>query len=388
MNNQTSVTSIRDGAAVSAAGTTATAVVYEAPRTFSLRELPLPEVGPDDVLLEVTLCGVDGSELHMFNGELEMFNGRAPLIFGDEIVGRIAAIGEAAREERGLDMGDFVTVESRWPCPEGCRHCDRGQYFICLNNTGHRGYGSIPLAEAPSLWGGYASHVYVPRNALLYRIPPQLSERAALFACSVLANGLRWTEVSGAGPGKTVVVIGPGPQGLASVLAAVRAGSAVVSVGLERDAERLAAASSLGAAHTVAIAPGENPGETAERIRALVGEVDIVIEGAGFAPAKQLAYEVVSPLGTVTNVAVASPIEQPVNFQQMLMKEIKMLNPMSHPHTVGKSLDLAVELLENGLDVGRLVTHEFALRDAAAAIDVAANRTEESPIKVVLNPAL
>lgn len=324
----------------------------------------------------------------MFNGELEYINKCVPLIFGDEIIGRIVAIGDAAREKRGLDIGDIVTAESRWPCAEGCRNCDGGQYFICLNNPESRGFGGISVSEAPSLWGGYASHVYVPKDALLYKIPSQLSERTALFACSVLANGLRWTEVSGVGPGKTVVVIGPGPQGLACVLAAAKAGSTVVSVGLERDAERLATASSLRAAHTVAIAPGETPVETAARIRALVGQVDIVIDTAGFAPAKQLAYEVVSSLGTVTNVAVPTPLEQPVHYMKALMKELKILNPMSHPHTVGRSLEFAVELLQDGIDVGELVTHEFALRDAATAIDVAANRTKESPVKVVLNPRL
>lgn len=388
MNNPSSQTSVLAKDKTSEAKTTATAVVYEGPYTFSLQEFPIPTPGADDVLLEVTLCGVDGSELHEFNGEVEAVNQRAPIIFGDEIVGRITAIGDAAREERGLDIGDFVTVESRWPCPEGCRYCDRGQYFLCLNNKDGDGYGWTPVAKAPALWGGYATHVYVPKNALLYKIPAQLSERTALLACSVLANGLRWTEVSGAGPGKTVVVIGPGPQGLASVLTAARAGSTVVSVGLKRDAERLATATTLGAAHTVAIEDGETPTETAARIRELVGEVDIVIDVAGFAPAKQLAFEVVSKMGTVTNAAIPTPSEQPLNFLQALYKEVTILNPISHPHTVDRSLKLAVELLEDGLDVGQLITHEFSLREAEKAIAVAANRTEESPIKVVLNPSL
>jgi threonine dehydrogenase-like Zn-dependent dehydrogenase len=367
---------------------TATAVVFEGLRTFSQQTFPLPKISADDLLIEVSLCGVDGSELHMFEGELDFINAKAPLIFGDEIVGRIAAIGDAAREKRKLEIGDFVTVESRWPCAQGCRNCDRGHYFMCLNNPDMRGYGLIPVSEAPSLWGGYASHVFVPKDSLVYKIPEQLSENAALFACSVLANGMRWTEVSGVGPDKTVVVIGPGPQGLACALAAAWAGSTVVTVGLERDAERLAVASSLRSAHTVAIAAGETPSDTAARIRELVGTVDIVIDTAGFASAKQLAFEVIGALGTITNVAVPTPLEQPVNFMRLLTSEITVLNPMSHPHTVSQSLQLAVDLLADGIDVGELVTHEFSLRDAEHALAVASNRTEESPVKVVLNPRL
>lgn len=369
-------------------GSTATAVVYEGPREFSLRELPLPELGDGDLLIAVTLCGVDGSELHMFNGELALFNERAPLIFGDEIVGRVAAIGAGARRRRGLDVGDFVTVEARWPCRQGCRRCERGQYFLCANNTDNRGYGSIRLSEEPSLWGGYATHVFVPEDALVYRVPEGLPERTALFACSVLANGLRWSRVSGTGPGQNVVVVGPGPQGLACVLAAARSGATVVSVGLERDAERLTAAKRLGAEHTVAIAPADDRAGAAARVRDAVGDVDVVIETAGSGAAKKLALDVVSPLGTVTNVAVASPIEQPIDYQAILMKELRILNPMSHPHTVMDSFAFARELLADGLDVGDLVTHAFALREAAQAIEVAANRTAESPIKVVLDPAL
>jgi threonine dehydrogenase-like Zn-dependent dehydrogenase len=369
-------------------GLTATAVVFESVHKFSLQEFPLPAIGPDDLLLEVSLCGVDGSELHMFEGELDFINDKTPLIFGDEIVGRVVAIGDEAKSNRKLEIGDFITVESRWPCAQGCRNCDRGHYFMCLNNPDMRGYGIIPIAEAPSLWGGYATHVYVPKDSLVYKIPEQLSEKAALFACSVLANGKRWTDVSGVGPDKTVVVIGPGPQGLACALAAAWAGSTVVVVGLERDAERLATATSLRAAHTVAIAPGESPAETAKRIKELVGEVDIVIDTAGFASAKQLAFNVISPLGTITNVAVPTPMEQPVNFMNVLLGEVTILNPMSHPHTVLDALNLAVDLLEDGIDVGSLVTHEFSLREAKHALEVAGNRTEESPVKVVLDPRL
>lgn len=368
--------------------TSATAVVYRGAHTFTVDQIPLPVVGADDMIVEVILCGVDGSELKMFNGDIDQIEQKKPLIFGDEIIGRIIDIGAAARAKRGLAVGDRVTVEARWPCAEGCRNCDRGQYFLCKRNPDALGYGTIALSHEPGLWGGYATHIFVPNGSLVYKVPEVLSDEAALFGCSVLANGVRWNDASGVVVGSTVVVIGPGPQGLACVLAAARAGAAVVSVGLERDAARLRLAAELGAHHTLAITADETPEDTASRIRAVVGEVDIVIDVAGFAPAKRLAWEVVSQLGTITNVAVATPRAQEIDFLTSLRKELRILNLTSHPHTVGASLQLAAELYENGIDLGRLISHQFGLGDAATAIDVAAYRTDEVPIKVVLNPAL
>lgn len=365
---------------------TATAVVYEGPRVFTMKEIPLPAIGPQDTLLEVVLCGVDGSELHMYNGDYDWLNDKAPVTFGDEIIGRVIDIGVAAKERHGVVIGDLVTVEARWPCATGCQNCDRGQYFLCMHNTTFRGYGTISLAEPPHLWGGYATHVFVPEGALLYKVPQELPLRTALFACSVLANGLRWSEVNGAGAGKTTVVIGPGPQGLACTIAAARMGSTVVVVGLEHDGERLALARTLGAEHTYAIPEGEKPVETARKIRALVGRVDGVIEGAGYTPARDLAFEVISPLGVVTLVAAPTPPVQEINWRKV--REVTINSPLSHPHTIARSFDFAVQLLEEGMDVGSLVTHEYSLKDAEKAIAVASYKTDERPIKVVLNPAL
>jgi threonine dehydrogenase-like Zn-dependent dehydrogenase len=364
----------------------ATAVVYTGPESLEVQQFPIPHVAPDEMLVEVELCGVDGSEVHIYKGEMALYNRLAPVVLGDEVVGRVCAIGAVAQMERGLDVGDRVTIEARWPCSEGCRNCDRGQYFLCKKNPKARGYSTIPTTEAPGLWGSYASHLFVPAGALSYKVPDELPLKAALFACSVLANGMRWVELSQAGPGRTVVVIGPGPQGIACVLAAAHAGARVVSVGLERDVERLALATFAGAEATVAIADGETLETTVNRIQEILGDVDVVIDAAGFASAKSLAYAAIGQLGVLVNVAVATPQVQEVDYQDLLMKELTILNPISHPHAVQRSLDLAVSLLHSGIDVGSLVTHEFPLAEAEHAIAVAAYKTEESPIKVVLNP--
>lgn len=95
-----------------------------------------------------------------------------------------------------------------------------------------------------------------------------------------------------------------------------------------------------------------------------------------------------STFGIVANVSIASPPAQTVDWMALLRKEVVVKNLMSHPHAVEESLTLAVELLQDGYDVGDLVTHTYGLREVEHAINVAAYRTDESPIKVALDPSM
>lgn len=364
----------------------ARAVVYEAPETFAIGKFPLPDLGPGDLLLEVGLAGLDGSDIHMFRGEFEWLNERVPVIFGDEMVGRVAAIGAEAESRRGLRVGDRIAVEARWPCNE-CRVCREGQYYLCEKNTSNEWYGKIGSTEPPHLWGAFATHTFVPPQALVYRIPEGMGMKTALFAYSVLANGIRWTELPGVTAESKLVVVGPGPQGLACVLAAAQRGADVVAVGLEKDARRLEVAESVaGAVAGIAISAEEDPSAVAARVREKLGEVDVVIDTAGTVSAKALAFSLVRPTGTIVNAAIASPFVQEINWMEMILREVTLLNPISHPNTVDRSLSFAQSLLEKGVDVGELVSDVYPLERAEHAVRTAAYQFEETPIKVALEP--
>lgn len=361
---------------------TATAVVYKGPEVFEIESVPLPELAPGDLLVEVEIAGVDGSEIHMFRGAFDTLNERAPLIFGDEIIGRVVAAGEPVG--RDIEVGDRVTVEARWPC-DGCPTCDRGQYYSCENNPGREGYGHISLTRSPGLWGGYATHVFVPQRALVHRVPDELDLESALLACSVLANGLRWNNFAGIGSGDRVVVVGPGPQGLACAAVARRAGARVCVIGVEHDSERLTAATHLGAEGALVSAPGAED-ELVKEVRATLGEVDYVVEASGAVAAKELAVRLVRQQGTIVNVSVSR--SGSVDWLALLRKEVTLVHALSHPHTVEAAFKLAVKMQEQGTNWGELVTHRFGLSQAAHAIQVASFNTEERPIKVALIPSL
>lgn len=364
----------------------ARAAVFLAPGQIEVHKFDLPAIGSEDMLVEVILCGVDGSELGMFKGNHSWLNERVPVIFGDEILGRVTEIGANARNARGLEVGDRVVIESRWPC-NGCLACDSGQYYLCETRGLTNGYGTISAKESPHLWGGYSTHVYVPEFALVYRVPPQLPDRTALIACSPLANGIRWTRATGAAPGSHIAIIGPGPQGLSCALAAISLGLRVTLVGIESDASRLSLARSFGA-YTHVVAPNPSGEELAAEIDAIRGRgpVDAVIEVSGSAAGKHLAMLLPRVLGTVVSVAASGQAVQPFDWRNLMWREITLIGQLSHPHTVESGFILALELLQQGLDVGDWITHVFSLDDAELAIQTASYGTPERPIKVALDP--
>jgi threonine dehydrogenase-like Zn-dependent dehydrogenase len=366
----------------------ARAVVYERAETISITEFPLPDIGPDDMLVEVLLAGVDGSEVHMFRGELDALNAISPVVLGDEIVGRVVEIGSERAGRSGLVIGDAVVVEARWPCSD-CRPCRNGNYYLCESAASGVGYGWITSAEPPHLWGGYATHVFVPGRALVFKVPEGMPPTTTLFCCSVLANSLRWTEFAGVGLGDVVVVIGPGPQGLGCALVASLRGADVFVVGLPRDAARLALVDHLGAGTPITLDPSRTYDQTLEDLRSVIGDrdVDAVIEAAGAQQAKDLAVDLVRVQGRITSISVAAPARLELDFHKMLLKELTVAAPLAHPYTVATALALGARLLAQGTDLGQLVTHVFSLDEAERALRTAAYEyPDEQPMKVALDP--
>ncbi|OZD68992.1 hypothetical protein CH263_08920 [Rhodococcus sp. 06-1059B-a] len=343
----------------------------------------MPAVSDDDMIVEVTMCGVDGSEVHMYRGEFEWLNALAPVIFGDEIIGRVAAIGDNAAQTRGLKLGDRVTIESRWPC-NTCKTCLAGQYYLCETYGLQSGYSATTSANPPYLWGGYATHVFVPPQALVYRIPEALSDRTALIACSALANGVRWAAGGGVTKDQHVVVVGPGAQGICCAVAAVDLGATVTLVGLSSDRARLDMAQRLGVHQVCEIdrAPSTNAART---IIDRFGRADVVIEVAGSQSAKQLALDVVAPLGTVVNVSVPSSPEQTINWLNLLVNEIRIVSFASHPHSVEPAFELATALLARGMDLGDLISDVLPLSRAEEAVRLAGYEYDARPVKVALS---
>jgi alcohol dehydrogenase len=259
---------------------TAKALVLEAPRRLVLHELPIPETGDDDAVLRVEACGLCGTDHELYTGDLPWAPGFVP---GHETVGVIEAIGDTAAGRWGVEPGDRVTVAPRPACRD-CEPCRRGELAACTGYTGKEAYGLIPVAQAPGLWGGYATHHYLGPRSVLHKLPPDVDPvDAALF--NPVGAGVSWgVETPATGPGDVVAVLGPGIRGISAVVAAKAAGAAFVMVtGLgERDRPRLELARQLGADLAVDVAE-QDP------VAALEGGAgrlaDVVVDVTAKAPA-------------------------------------------------------------------------------------------------------
>ncbi len=218
---------------------------------MEVREFPEPEIGIDGALLKVEAAGMCGAYEGFKRG-----NRRGPVILGHENAGVIAKAGKVFQERHGVKEGDLVALEEYLPCFH-CEFCRIGEYRNCWltdthNNPNPIRFGQMPIDFPPYLWGGYGQYMYLPPNSVLHHLPNTVTADEAALALPI-GNGVQWSHVEGeVGPGKTIVIQGPGPKGLGCTLASSIYGAATIIVtGLTKDAPRLAAAKRLGAHHTI-----------------------------------------------------------------------------------------------------------------------------------------
>jgi threonine dehydrogenase-like Zn-dependent dehydrogenase len=225
------------------------AAVMDAPGSMKVEEFPVPEVFDDSALLEVSLCGICGTDKHIYKDEVRSHPlgvpTKFPIIPGHEIVGRLEKIGPKAAKRMSLtggslSPGDRVVPVIDLRCEEcvGCKthpgwpSCERGETY---------GWG-ISSRDAPHLFGGFAEKMYILPQTKLARVPDAVPDEAAVFA-EVLAVGytsvarmLHSMQLAGEGGSSyvgDVVVQGSGPLALAHVIAAKVAGAhRIVVVGM------------------------------------------------------------------------------------------------------------------------------------------------------------
>ncbi|HXQ49839.1 MAG TPA: zinc-binding dehydrogenase [Stellaceae bacterium] len=367
--------------APSSSRTAALAAVAVEPRRTELREFPLPEIAPDAGLMRIEAAGVCGSDWPMY------LNAKpGPRILGHEMIGTIERLGDIARARWGVNEGDVVALEEYLPCGH-CEYCRTGEYRSCLETdtrlAGSVRYGSTPLAVAPALWGGYSQYLYMHPRTVVHRVPPGLKMHIAAMALPI-GNGFQWAFLDGgAGPGKTVVVQGPGQQGLGCVIAAKTVGAELIIVsGLARDERRMQVARELGADHTIAV---DQADLVAEVTRITGGRMaDIVIDVSGAGP------EIVNPsvaLLRKRGVLLAAARKGAVpgfDINQVINRQVILRG--TRGHSFG-AVELALRTMaSNRFPLERMSSHVVGLKDVDEALRMTGGETAERSIHITVAP--
>jgi threonine dehydrogenase-like Zn-dependent dehydrogenase len=370
------------------AGTSCRAALAVGPYSTELRELPVPEVGEDDALLQVEAAAVCGTDWEIYGRE-RLARDLGPLILGHENVGRVAAIGEAAAERWGVEAGDRVAVEEFIPCGR-CRLCRSGRYRLCeatdfWSEKPFLRYGATPVEVEPGLWGGFSEYQYLHPRAIVY--PASADVPAEVLSLFVpVANGIRWVlQVAGASVGQSIVIQGPGQHGLGCVIAARSAElGPIVVAGTGRDRERLKAATALGADRVVNVDEEDLVTAVTDATDGAMADVVVDVSPGATAPV-EAALEIAAKGATV--ILAGYKHGEPVagfSNDAVVRKELTIHGVRGHDHA---SIEPALALIaDDGAALERLCTHRYGLDQVDEALRAVGERPDESAIHVTVVP--
>jgi threonine dehydrogenase-like Zn-dependent dehydrogenase len=363
---------------------TTIAAVKTGPSKTELREFPMPEIPPDGALLKVEVAGICGSDVKNYKTPLEN------VIMGHENVGRIYKAGKVFLERKGLKEGDLVFLEHYLPCMQ-CEWCHQGEYRHCTatdwhHNPGAIRYGYTTAEIAPHLWGGFAKYLYLPWNAVLHKVPDNVSAELAGIS-TPLANGVQWTLFeAGIGYGAKVLIQGPGQQGLCQVVTAKQAGADLIIIsGTSKDKARLEVAKALGADVVIDV----QQEDVLERIKEATGGkgVDFSIDctaGAG-TKAFEVGLEALKPKAGVLVIQGNEMKNYPeFPIEKVTLKYVTIKSARGHSF---KACELALkQLSSHRFPIEKALTHNYGLNQVDLAIRSVGGTGDKDVIHVNVQP--
>ncbi len=347
------------------------ALRWHAARDVRLEDVAEPKANPGNVVIEVTACGVCGSDLHEYlHGPVYIPKAPHPLTgllppvtLGHEFAGRVVALGDDVGRVR---VGDRVTVNPCLTCGT-CAWCRRGQSNHCAK------LGTIGLSRD----GALAALVSAPASGC-HVLPAEVSDEhaAVVEPLSVAVHACARARLAG---GERVAIVGAGPIGLL-VLQVLKAKGVGVTIVIEPRADRRALAHQLGADEVLDPAAGD-PARAIADLTA--GErVDVAFECVGHEAAFTTAVRVTGKTGRIVLVGLV-PDPVAVNLLLLLAHEKEIVGSSAYV----REFPEAIELLARGrVRVAPLITDRVPLEHALDGALEALLRREETHVKILVTP--
>lgn len=331
-------------------------------KKVEIKDIPVPEISEDQVLIKTHTAGVCGSDLHLFLGT-HPFR-KAPAILGHEITGEIVKTGA---EVSNLKVGDRVTVEPQLGCGH-CHFCHDGNENLCLSKQ---------VPGTPNWIGTFAEYFPAPASKV-YKLADNVSyETGTLIEpLAVAVHAMHRVDIGT--KGRSLLILGSGTIGLLALAVAKAQGYNLI-ICTDTAAYNREMALKFGADYAFDPLVDDIPAKVKE-INGGTG-VDVSLVCAGAPNIIDQASSSTRKLGVVGVVAMITK-NIPVYTYGFVFNEQKLIGSMTY---APKYFAEAVELVNNGLNLKEYVTQEFSLDEAQAALSCLAEK-KENVIKVIVKP--
>jgi L-iditol 2-dehydrogenase len=344
------------------------AAVYRGVNDVRLETVPVPAIGPGELLLRVHTCGVCGTDLK----KIATGSHSAPRIFGHETAGVVAAVGAGVRN---FVSGDRVIVFHHIPCRE-CYYCQHKTFAQCPT---YKRVGCTAGFEPSG--GGFAEYVrvmdwIVEQGTVKIRDGVSFEQACFVEPVNTCMKGIEALRLE---PGETVLTIGQGPIGILLSVLARKAGASVITSDLYP--ERLKIAKSLGLEDT--IDASQEDAVASVRKRTDGRGADAVLLAVGSNALIRVAMDAARAGGRVLLFAQTQRGEVVVDPAAICVDEKALVGSYS------ASVDLQEEsvrfVMDREMDLEKLISHRFPLQESARALELAAH-PQPASMKVVIQP--
>jgi len=337
------------------------AVFYGPGKPFELKEIPLPEVEPDAILIRISRANICGSDLHFWRGDAPLKLPEDGWVFGHEMTGRVARLGARVKTDslgRPLKEGDRVAYCYFYPCGR-CYACLNKQPAACPAKVGR----PLGPSQFPHFHGAFAEYYYLCPGGFVFRVPDELSDDVVAPANCALSQVIYGLHVAGLRFGQSVVIQGAGGLGVQAAAVARDMGAAPVIV-IDQLAPRLELARAFGAHHTINLREVPDRKERVNLVRSLTDGrgADVACDFVGFPQVIPEGLDMLRFGGTYLEIGTISRAAKVELEPATLIWGSKTIVGaiMYDPWVIPRALDFLVRTGDR-YPFGKLLSHKYPL---------------------------